>query len=63
VGVQEREPGDKAEWFRDAGRELERKFPKVRAVVYFDSSQTYDWRVDTSASAFRAIAADPYFNP
>jgi hypothetical protein len=65
-GVQEREPGDKAEWFRQAGRDLERKFPKVRALVYFDSRATYDWRVDTSASslrAFRAIASDPYFNP
>jgi Glycosyl hydrolase family 26 len=65
-GCQEREPGEKAAWFDGARETVKQRFPDLRAVVYFDSDRDYDWRVDTSPSAFEAFAAmgaDPYFHP
>jgi hypothetical protein len=63
-GVQERRPGEKAEWIRQARRALKTEFPAIKAVVYFDVKKRYDWRVTSSRSAFRAyraMARDPYF--
>ncbi len=65
-GCQERASGEKANWFTQARADLKARFPAIRAVVYFDSFTKYDWRVDTSTSAFnafRSMAGDPYFNP
>ncbi len=65
-GCQERTSGEKAAWFNQARADLKSRFPAIRALVYFDSFTAYDWRVDTSSSslsAFRAMSADPYFNP
>jgi hypothetical protein len=66
----EDEPGDKAAWIRGMGRTIKGAYPAIRALVYFDAYATansggwYDWRVDTSASAyeaFRRVAARPFF--
>jgi len=65
-GCQERASGEKGAWFTQARNDLKVKFPAIRAVFYFDSYTKYDWRVDTSSSAFsafKAMGADPYFNP
>jgi beta-mannanase len=65
-GCQERGAGEKAAWFNQAQSDLKASFPAIRAVVYFDAATRYDWRVDTSSSsfaAFKAMGADPYFNP
>lgn len=67
-GCLERNPGEKAAWIADAHSVLKEAFPRIGAVVYFNSKGDpgYDWRVETSESsfqAFRAMGADPYFNP
>jgi beta-mannanase len=65
-GVLENEPGQKAAWITQAERQIRVEFPGIRAVVYFDSDHDgFDWAVTTSRSAlaaFRAFAADPYFD-
>lgn len=59
-GVQERKPGEKAEWLRDAARALKTKFPEIKAVVYFNVKKRYDWRIRTSSarSAFRYLGKE-----
>jgi hypothetical protein len=64
-GVQERNPGDKANWISAARDTIKSDFPLMRAVVYFNSNKDYDWRLGTSDSAiaaFKQMANDPYFN-
>jgi hypothetical protein len=64
-GVQERNPGDKAQWITDARDAIKNDFPLMRAVIYFNSNKDYDWRLTTSDSAvgaFRQMANDPWFN-
>jgi beta-mannanase len=64
-GVQERNPGDKAQWITDAREAIKSDFPLMRAVVYFNSNKDYDWRLTTSDSAvgaFKQMANDPWFN-
>jgi hypothetical protein len=64
-GVQERNPGDKAQWITDAREAIKSDFPLLRAVVYFNSNKDYDWRLTTSDSAveaFKQMANDPRFN-
>ena len=64
-GVQERNPGEKAEWIRATGEEIKTHFPLLRAIVYFHADKDYDWRLTTSDSAleaFRQLANDPWFN-
>jgi hypothetical protein len=58
-GAQERKPGEKAQWLKDAGTTLKTKFPAIKAVVYFDVKKRYNWRINTSpssAAAFRSMA-------
>lgn len=71
TGVMERDPAEKAAWIADMGNTLKVFYPEIKALVYFDAYSTanfggwYDWRMDTSASAyeaFRALGQDPYFN-
>jgi hypothetical protein len=55
------QPTRKAAWFRSALTALETKYPKIRAVVYFDEEKAEhgtvnDWRIDTSASSLTAFA-------
>jgi len=64
-GVQERKPGDKAQWITEAQETIKTDFPLMRAIVYFSSNADYDWRLSTSDSAlqaFKQMANDPYFN-
>ena len=65
TGVQERNPGDKAQWISDARETIKINFPLLHALVYFDSNQDYDWTLTTSASAleaFKEMANDSWFN-
>jgi hypothetical protein len=58
-GAQERKPGEKAQWLRDAATALKTNFTGIKAVVYFDVKKRYDWRLDSSPSsqaAFRWLA-------
>jgi hypothetical protein len=58
-GAQERRPGEKAQWLRDATDVLRTKFTAIKAVVYFDVKKRYDWRLNSSPAsrtAFRAMA-------
>jgi len=64
-GVQERNPGDKAQWITDARGAIKSDFPRLKAVVYFNSNKDYDWSLTTSDSAleaFKQMANDPWFN-
>jgi len=56
-GVQERRPGEKAQWLKEAATTLKTKFTAIKAVVYFDVRKRYNWRLDTSASAQSAFRA------
>ena len=63
-GVQERGAGEKAQWIRDAAAAARSDFPLIKALVYFDAIQDYDWRIDTSPGsikAFKDLANDPWF--
>jgi len=69
-GAIENLPGQKAQWITDAGAALKTRFPKIKAVVYYDEYRhedgtVYDWRLDSSASTYQAwntLARDPYLN-
>jgi hypothetical protein len=37
------------------GRELARRFPDVRALVWFDANKETDWRIDSSAASLAAF--------
>jgi beta-mannanase len=58
--------GNKANWIRGGLlRELPRRMPRVRAVVWFDRKKEADWRVDSSRaslSAFRSAARSRLFS-
>lgn len=71
TGVQERDPGEKGSWITGMANAIKSTYPAIKALVYFDAASSsnqggwYDWHVDTSTAsydAFRAMAADPYFN-
>ena len=51
--------GDKAAWIEDMGDKLARRFPKVRAVVWFHANKETDWRVNSSAASLSAFRLDP----
>ena len=58
-GVLERKPGEKEQWFRQA-HDWIAAHPAIAAVVYFNADSNangieYDWRVDTSPSAFEGF--------
>jgi glycosyl hydrolase family 26 len=64
-GVQERDAGEKANWVSEAAETIKRDFPLIKAIVYFNSDQDYDWRMNTSDSAydaFRQMANDAWFD-
>lgn len=67
TGVQEdpADPRRKAAWFENALTTI-RSWPQLKAFVYYNSTQSYPWLVNSSGpslAAFRSIAAAPYFNP
>jgi hypothetical protein len=59
-GVQERKPGEKAEWIRDAARTLKTEFPEIKAVVYFNVKKRHDWRIrtDSARAAWKYLAKE-----
>lgn len=58
--------GDKAAWIRSAFlRALPTRFPRIRAVVWFDQAKETDWRVDSSTAslnAWRDVVSSPLYN-
>lgn len=57
-------PGSKAEWYRNLPGGL-RDYPRIKAVVQFNSNKRCDFRIHTNdavLSAFGAAAKDPYIN-
>jgi hypothetical protein len=58
--------GNKAEWILDMQSALKTNYTAIKAVVWFDINKETDWRVASSPAtlqAYKAVAADPYFNP
>lgn len=65
TGVQERQPGEKADWIRTTNAALQERLPRIKALIYFDTNARYDWQVTSSpesTAAFRELALDPYWN-
>jgi hypothetical protein len=70
TGVQENNPGDKANWVVAMHEAVKVHYPNVEAFLYFDvddsgSNGNYDWRLNSSegaVTAFKDMALDPYFN-
>jgi hypothetical protein len=67
-GSVEGSSGAKAAWFANAESQIKYRFPKLDALIYFDTvahtPSVINWRLDTSSSsfaAFRRMARDPYF--
>lgn len=54
--------GDKAAWIRQSFlRDIPERYPRVRAVVWFDADKETDWRVNSSTAtreAYRKVAAN-----
>jgi beta-mannanase len=57
--------GDKGEWIRRGLlEEVPGRFPRVRAVLWFDKDKETDWRVNSSPAslaAFKEVAASPIY--
>ena len=57
--------GDKGVWIRRTLLgSIPYKYPRIRAVVWFNSEKETDWRVDSSAgslAAYRAVARSPIY--
>jgi hypothetical protein len=54
--------GDKAAWIKESLAGLPAKYPRIRAVVWFDVKKEADWRIDSSPAslaAFKAAVAGP----
>ncbi len=50
------EGGSKAEWIRRAfGQELPERFPRIRAVIWFNERKETDWRIESSAESLAAF--------
>jgi beta-mannanase len=60
LGTAEGNAGQKATWFNSASSSLPTLFPRLAAVVYFDSydsANSWDWRTTSSTSARSAYIA------
>src|SRR5207248_3682046 len=69
TGVQENNPGDKAKWINAMHVSLTQHYPNIVAWLYFDTKNANgldnEWWLESSPeaySAWKAMAADPYFN-
>jgi hypothetical protein len=65
-GDQQAAPGQRAAWVDAAHAALEAKYPRILAVVYFNSNSLHNWMFydePDAMEAFRRMALDPYFNP
>ena len=57
--------GDKGAWINAIIPALKNDFPLIKGVIWFDTEKERDWRISSSSateSAFRALAADPFFS-
>ena len=57
--------GNKSAWINAMIPSLKSDFPLIKGVIWFDVNKERDWRISSSVateSAFRAMAADPYFS-
>jgi beta-mannanase len=66
-GLREQPAGmpSKAEWFRDALVTLKTTRTRIKALVYFNTNHTCDWRITSSSSsvaAYRQIGLDSFLN-
>jgi beta-mannanase len=66
-GLREQPAGmpSKAEWFRNALVTLKTTRTRIKALVYFNTNHTCDWRITSSSSsvaAYRQIGLDPFLN-
>lgn len=58
------DPGRRAQWLRDTNATFQ-SWPNLRAVAYFDSIGTCDWRLapdETATNAFRDLSRTSYAN-
>jgi len=69
TGVQENNPGDKANWIKAMHTSLTQHYPNIVAFLYFDTQNANglanEWWLQSSPEAYQAwkdMAADPYFN-
>jgi hypothetical protein len=65
-GDQQAGPGQRAAWFDAAHAALMDRFPRILAVVYFNSNSLHNWMFYDEPDALEAVrrmALDPYFNP
>jgi hypothetical protein len=69
TGVQENNPGDKANWIKAMHTALTQHYPNIVAFLYFDTQNANglgnNWWLESSPEAYQAwkdMAADPYFN-
>ncbi len=56
--------GDKALWIVEAYQDIEKQFPRIRAVTWFDQDKESHWPIDSSPEAqqaFRKAIASQYF--
>jgi Glycosyl hydrolase family 26 len=56
--------GDKAKWIARAFREIPHRFPRIRAVIWFDQVKETDWQVNSSPASLAAwrlvVASETY---
>jgi len=69
TGVQENNPGDKANWIKAMHTALVQHYPNIVAFLYFDTQNANglgnEWWLQSSPEAYQAwidMARDPYFN-
>jgi beta-mannanase len=66
-GLREQPAGvpSKAEWFKDALTTLKTSRTRIKALVYFNTNHTCDWRITSSSSsvaAYKQIGLDSFVN-
>lgn len=54
VGCAE-EGGNKGDWIEEAFQILKESFPKIGALVWFNTNKECDWRIESSLQSFRAF--------
>lgn len=65
TGVQEWQPGQKAQWLQGMAETLRDDYTHIKAVVYFNSAPKYPWWIDSSQSslnAWRSVVNNEYFD-
>lgn len=61
LGCRERDPSEnpnsetKAQWFARMDAELQSNFRKTRALIFFSSQVSYDWRINTSSASIESL--------